>query len=213
MLCSLLRRLSLMLALLLLLSSCRPPTPVVLYILLDVSASYHDQHATALAQIQDLTRRLNPGRDLLYIFTMSAQGVFLVKEGRPDVLGLEDVLKAYSQVVDAKYTGTPYREGFERILSIASQHALPSAILCFGDLADEFAGDPARNLSAEFMQKFTQKLPPTLQAIGFLGIDPRFEQKLDPLRAALPERLIVSNGQQEGRSGLGTRQILELIQR
>lgn len=197
----------------LLLTACEAPQPVDIVIGLDTSASFAHFQPEALQTIKTLSQRLDPHLDRLSLLRMDRRGIRLLREGpAPGFEGIEAVLKDYGNVADEKLKGTPYRALLERVL----QHLPPaehkpersSVCLILGDLANENSAV----LSADFLTGWAKQLPPQTQ-VAFVGISPRFEAQLTPLRQVLYDRLIVVSAAEERASQTGLKQLLYKIQR
>lgn len=192
------------------LAGCKPPEPIAIYVLLDTSASFGKFRKMTLERITDVVHHLEPGLDQLTILTLSQQGVRLIQDGTTDISSLEQTLQAYSVTTSAKYKGTPYRTGLERVTRLMGKRK--GAIVVLGDLADESTGKKDENLSPAWMAQLGKQLTPE-QKIAFLGVAPKNEQILDPLRAALGDRCVVTTSVQESLSARGTRALLERMGR
>lgn len=196
----------------LLLLACQAPPPVDLIIGLDTSASFAKDRTQALATIEALSGRLDPGRDQLSLFRMDQQGVSLLREGpAPDIRGLRAVLKTYTETANYKHRGTPYRALMQRMCNqIHPQRQ--SQLVILGDLADEISKDSDAHLSADFLKQWGNQLPANSR-VAFLAISPQFEQQLAPLRKSLGERLVIVSAAEEAASQSGQRRILAQIKR
>lgn len=191
---------------------CAAPVPRDVYIVLDTSGSFSEQQPMAQQAIETLVSRLDPVRDRIFLFRMDQQGVFLLREGyAPSLNGIQQTLNAYSQTAPSQYQGTPYREALERVQKLWREET-PSALLVLGDLANEAVQRPEANLTREYLQTFGEAAPAHLQ-VAFIGVNPKFEQLLDPLRQQLGSRLLVVTAAEEQDTGLGTLTFLEHIQR
>ena len=197
----------------LLMVACQAPQPVDVVIGLDTSASFAHFQPEALQGIKSLSQRLDPHLDRLSLLRMDRRGIRLLREGpAPGFEGIEAVLKDYGNVADEKLKGTPYRALLERMLQqlpTADQtSAKTSVCLILGDLANENEAV----LSAAFLKGWAKQLPPQTQ-VAFVGISPRFEAQLMPLRQVLYDRLIVVSAAEERAGQTGLKQLLYKIQR
>lgn len=193
--------------------SCQAPAPVSLYLLVDTSASFAKQRELALQSAEKLIQRLDPGLDYVYLFRLDRRGAVLISEGHPPrFTALKQVLNQHAQTANDQFKGTPYAQALDRIASLIPPNQAASIVI-LGDLADEkVSGQAAQPLDSKYLDRWSAKLPPQSH-LAMIGIDPRFEQILDPIRRRFHGRLTVVTAAEESNSQKGVVALLQAIGR